>query len=77
MIHQVRGHWIVGGAGEYIKLSMTEYLGACWAEWLAWLNEDLKRSSSTLPHEEQQYRSVVMSFLLPTTVKNIGFGELC
>ena len=36
MLHQARGHWVVGNAGEALIRGIGDYLGAYWAGWLEW-----------------------------------------
>ncbi|KAK0654854.1 hypothetical protein B0T16DRAFT_395771 [Cercophora newfieldiana] len=36
MLHQMRGHWVVGNAGEALVRAIDDYLGVYWADWLKW-----------------------------------------
>ncbi|KAK3367721.1 Upc2 protein [Podospora didyma] len=41
LLNRARDYWAVGGAGKFLIHSITDHLGAYWAEWLAWPNQML------------------------------------
>ncbi|KAI0103917.1 hypothetical protein GGR51DRAFT_522894 [Nemania sp. FL0031] len=44
LMHDARDCWLFGDAGSFIVHSFIEYLGPCWAEWLAWPSEVISRA---------------------------------
>ncbi|KAJ3535128.1 hypothetical protein NM208_g7265 [Fusarium decemcellulare] len=44
LLLRTQSFWVVGNAGKFLILSVTENLGTYWAEWLQWPNEMLRQS---------------------------------
>ncbi len=44
LLHRARDYWVVGDAGEFLIRSITDYLGAYWADWLEWPNAMLNEN---------------------------------
>jgi hypothetical protein len=45
LLHHARDYWVVGDAGKFLIRSISEHLGAYWAEWLVWPNHMLETST--------------------------------
>ncbi|KAL7929196.1 hypothetical protein V8C35DRAFT_316118 [Trichoderma chlorosporum] len=47
LLHRLHYFWIFGNSGRFLIQSISTHLGAPWARWLTWPNEQLNASSST------------------------------